>query len=129
MQASQQLLESLPFFWGVAFVINITVGTVLFVAIMRQTMPSWSTGVTCWVAWWAFATAISLLINVISGPNAPFSYHQMGILTETMTNIGILLWVATFSVQNWGVRGDDWDRLNALRKKINLGTEPDDEPK
>lgn len=120
MEAQQQFIEQMPFFWGMAFVINVTVGVVLFISIMRQAMPSWATGVTCWVGWWAFATAISLLINVISGPDAPFSYHQMGILTETMTNIGILIWTAIFAGQSWGVRGTDWDRIDALRQKINF---------
>jgi hypothetical protein len=120
MEATQQLIEQMPFFWGISFTINVTVGTILFIAIMRQSMPQWATGVTCWVAWWAFATAISLLINVISGPNAPFSYHQMGILTETMTNLGILLWTMIFAKQSWGIRGDDWDRIDSLRQKINL---------
>lgn len=120
MEAQQQLLEQMPFFWGISFAINVTVGAVLFTAVMRQSMPSWATGVSTWVAWWAFATAISLIINVVSGPNAPFSYHQMGILTESMTNVGILVWVIVFARESWGVRGADWDRMDALRKQINL---------
>jgi hypothetical protein len=120
MEAQQQLLESLPFFWGIAFSINIAMGVILFAAVMRQSLPPWVIGVAAWVAWWAFATAIGLLINVISGPNTPFSYHQMGILTESMTNIGILMWVTVFARQNWGVRGKDWDRIEELRRQINM---------
>lgn len=118
MEAQQNLIEQMPFFWGISFTINVTVGVALFIAIMRQSMPQWATGVTCWVAWWAFATSISLLINVISGPNAPFSYHQMGILTETMTNVGILLWVSVFIRQNWGIQGEDWEKIENLRRQI-----------
>ena len=124
-----QLIESMPFFWGVAFIINLTVGIVLFVNVMRQAMPNWASGVSTWIAWWAFATCISLVINVTSGPNAAFSYHQMGILTETMMNIGILLWTVISSLKNWEIRGDDWVRLDDLRKEINLEKERGHDPK
>jgi hypothetical protein len=119
METQQQLIETMPFFWGIAFSVNFVMGICLFLAIMRQSLPPWVTGVTTWVAWWAFATSISLLINVISGPGAPFSYHQFGILTETMMNAGMLVWTVVFVLQNWGVRGKDWERIEELRNRIN----------
>jgi hypothetical protein len=118
MEAQTQLIEQMPFFWGISFSINVTVGVTMFVSVMRQQMPPWATGVGTWIAWWAFTTAISLIINLINGSGAPFSYHQMGILTETMTNLGILFWVAIFTRNNAGLNGSDWVRMEAFRRQI-----------
>jgi hypothetical protein len=122
-----QYAEALQFFWGISFTVNIALGVAIFFAVVRRNVPSWSLGASTWVAWWAFANAISLLINVISGPESPFSYHQMGILTETMNNIGILVWTLLYVRRNWSMRDDEWNKVDEFRSTI--PSEVKDDPK
>lgn len=113
-------IEALPFFWGVAFVINSLMGALSFTAIIRQGIAHWAIAPVAWVGWFTFATALSLLINLTMGPNYPFSYHQLGLFLETMTNVGFMWFMVTHLLVNFGIKGEDWTRIDELRKQITV---------
>lgn len=83
-------VENTPFFWGIAFSINIVLGACSFFLIIRKPLSvEWRT-VLGWIGWWSFANALSLIVNIVAGPSDPFSYHQMGVFTESMVNLGYI---------------------------------------
>ena len=111
-------IENIPFVWGIAFSINVLMGIIMFAMIIRKSLPGWASGICCWIGWWSCATSLSLVINSAIGVNDPFSYHQMGVFTESMTNLGILAWGCVYLFKNWDVTGDDWEAMEAFRAKI-----------
>jgi hypothetical protein len=114
-------IENVPFFWGIAFLINVLMGVIAFTSIVRRTMASYVVGPAAWVGWWSFANALSLVINLTMGPSYPFSYHQLGLFNETMVNLGFLWFMIIHAIINFGVRGeDDWNRIETLRKQITI---------
>lgn len=114
-------IENIPFVWGIAFCINILMATIMFLTIVRREAPAWASGVSCWIGWWSSATAFSLIINTSVGIDNPFSYHQMGVLTETMTNIGITFWAFSFMIKNWNLHGDkDLNEIERTRKEVSI---------
>lgn len=118
-------IEGIPFFWGIAFSVNVLMAVALFVMIIRRTIPPWASGPLMWVAWWTMANALSLVINDVLGPDNTFSYHQMGILTESMVNLGVCVWCLSYLIYNWNLSGDKkWKKMDALRKQ--LSTEEDE---
>lgn len=67
------------------------------------------------------ANALSLVINDVLGPSNVFSYHQMGILTESMVNLGVCVWSVSYLVNNWNVSGEKkWQQMEELRKKLSM---------
>lgn len=119
----QTSIESIPFLWGIAFTINIVMGVVSFYLVVRKQTPAWATGAFCWIGWWSSATACALVINAGIGPDNPFSYHQMGVFSESMNNLGICTFIVGFLLKNWNVRGEralreveDARRRAALRR-------------
>lgn len=115
-----QTIEAIPFIWGVAFIINVLLGALSFSLIIRRAIPPWSAGVTCWVGWWSWATAMALVVNFTYGPDNPFSYHQLGVLTETMENIGVSVWIIVTSFRNWYVTDADWKKMETLRADLTI---------
>lgn len=112
-------IENIPFVWGIAFVINILMGLATFTMTVRREAPPWASGICCWIGWWSCATAFSLVINTAIGVDNPFSYHQMGVFTESMTNLGITAWCFVFLMKNWDVSGDgDWERIERVRRQV-----------
>ena len=111
-------IENIPFLWGIAFFINVTIGVLSFISIVRKIFPGWAQGCCCWIGWWSFANALAFLVNVIIGPHNPFSYHQLGILTETMMNVGYLAWFGVYMFQNWNVTEDHWKHIELMRSQI-----------
>jgi hypothetical protein len=112
-------IESIPFIWGIAFSVNILMSVCLFTMIIRRAMPGWSAGPLMWIAWWTMANALSLVINDVLGTNSPFSYHQMGILTESMVNLGVCVWSVNYLMMNWNLVGDKkWKLMDEYRKKL-----------
>lgn len=111
-------VENVPFAWGAAFAIDIIIGLAMFATILRQNAPGWARGACCWIGWWTWASAFTLLINMVVGPTNPFSYHQIGVFTETMTNLGVLWWMTALTIKNWYVRGKDFEQIELLRAKI-----------
>ena len=118
-------IENIPFMWGMSFNINVLMAVCLFIMIVRRTAPPWSAGPLMWIAWWTMANALSLVINDVLGPVNVFSYHQMGILTESMVNLGVCVWAVSYLINNWNLRGEKkWQQMDALRRK--LAMEEDD---
>lgn len=114
-------IENIPFVWGIAFSINLLMAVTCFAMIIRREAPSWAGGVCCWIAWWSCATAFSLVINTSIGVANPFAYHQMGVFTESMTNLGIAVWCFMFLMKNWNVHGDgDLERIEETRRQITI---------
>lgn len=111
-------LENIPFMWGIAFLLDVIVGFCMFAIILRKSSPSWSMGAACWIGWWSWASAFTLIINMVVGTTNPFSYHQIGVLTESMTNIGMLWWIIGLMMKNWYVRAADWELIERLRADI-----------
>lgn len=111
-------IENIPFAWGVAFLLDIVIGWAMFAMILHKNSPSWAMGAACWIGWWSWASAFTLVINLVAGPANPFAYHQIGVLTESMTNIGVLWWIVSLNMKNWYVTGKDWEELETLRAQI-----------
>lgn len=111
-------IENVPFTWGMAFLINVVIGALAFISIIRKILPGWAQGCCCWIGWWSCANALTFVVNMVVGTDNPFSYHQMGVLTETMMNVGILGWFVVYMFQNWNVSGDHWQRMEVLRHQI-----------
>ena len=111
-------VEHIPFFWGVAFSVDILIGTLAFLLVIRKNVPAWNKGTMLWIGWWSWASALSLVINAVEGPNTSFSYHQIGVFTETMTNIGLVVWGASYLFKNWDVKDTDWLEMEKLRIAI-----------
>ena len=125
---AQTTIESIRFIWGVAFSINVLMAICLFVMIIRRSAPNWSAGPLMWIAWWTMANAMSLVINDVLGPENTFSYHQMGILTESMVNLGVCVWAISYLINNWNLNGDKkWKKMDALRRELSM--EDDDDAK
>ena len=121
-------IEQTQFFWGMAFVINLMMATALFVMIVRRTVPAWASGALMWIAWWTMANALSLVINVVLGPDNTFSYHQMGILTESMVNLGVSVWALSYLIYNWNLSSEKkWKQMDALRRQLSMEVDDDSE--
>lgn len=119
-------VENIPFVWGIAFSINVLMAVCLFTMIVRRTAPPWSAGPIMWIAWWTMANALSLVINDVLGPDNVFSYHQMGIMTETMVNLGVCVWAVSYLINNWNLCGEKkWAKMEALRKTLSLEDDND----
>lgn len=114
----QLTIEQIPFVWGLAFSVDLMVGLLTFIIVVRKNVPSWLKSVMTWVGWWSWASALSLIINAIEGPQSTFSYHQIGVFTETMTNIGVIVWGLTYAFRNWYVQDKDWREMDLLRTQI-----------
>lgn len=111
-------VEHIPFVWGVAFVIDVMVGLLSFMVVVRKNVPAWNKGSMLWMGWWSWASALSLIINAVEGANASFSYHQIGVFTETMTNIGLVIWGCIYLFNNWYIQDKDWVDIDKLRAEI-----------
>lgn len=111
-------IENVPFTWGAAFVLDIAMGAVLFAIILRQNLPPWARAACCWIGWWAWASAFTLIINLVLGTQNPFSYHQIGIITESMVNLGFMWWLLMLTAKNWYVTGKDFLTIERMRAKI-----------
>ena len=119
-------IENIPFMWGISFSINVLMAVCLFIMIIRRSAPGWSAAPLMWIAWWTMASAMSLVINTVLGPENVFSYHQMGILTESMVNLGVCIWGVSYLIHNWNMSGEKkWRKMEALRRE--LSAEVDDE--
>ena len=114
----QLSIENIPFVWGVAFVVDILIGVLTFMLVLRKNVVTWLKGTLTWCGWWSFASALSLIISMVSGPLAPFSYHQIGVFTETMVNIGLVLWAIVYAFNNWFVYEEDWPTIEKMREHI-----------
>ena len=115
----QLSIENIPFVWGIAFVVNILIGCMTFMLVIRRNVVSWLKGTLTWCGWWSFASALSLIVSVVEGPMSTFSYHQVGVFTETMVNIGLVVWALAFAFNNWNVYQEDWAEVEKLREEIN----------
>lgn len=111
-------IENVPFTWGAAFVLDIAMGAVLFAIILRQNLPPWARAACCWIGWWSWASAFTLIINLVLGTQNPFSYHQIGIITESMVNLGFMWWLLMLTAKNWYVTGKDFLTIERMRAKI-----------
>lgn len=111
-------LENIPFMWGIAFMLDIVTGLVMFGLILRKASPAWALGSACWIGWWSWASAFTLIINMVVGTSNPFSYHQIGVLTESMTNLGVLWWICAMASKNWYIQPKDWALIEELRTDL-----------
>lgn len=118
MMEPQLTIENIPFFWGIAFIVNMLVGLVTFMLVVRRNVPSSTKGVLTWIGWWSWASALSLIINFVSGPDTVFSYHQIGLFTETMTNIGMIFWGIVYAYSYWELHESDWHDLEKRRVEL-----------
>lgn len=119
-------IENIPFGWGIAFSINVLMALSLFAMIIRRACPGWSAAPLMWIAWWTMANALSLVINDVLGPMNTFSYHQMGILTESMVNMGVCVWSVSYLIRNWNMSGEKkWAQMEDLRRKLSMEFDDD----
>ena len=114
----QLTIENIPFVWGVAFIMDLIIGMLSFALVIRKNVTPWLRGTVMWVGWWSFASGLSLIISMVNGPMSTFSYHQMGVFTETMTNIGLVFWAIAYAFYNWYLTPEDWRQIEILRSKL-----------
>ena len=111
-------IENVQFMWGCAFILDIVIGLFMFSTIMRQNLPPWARGACGWIGWWAWASAFTLIINLVAGTDNPFAYHQIGVFTESMTNLGVLWWMVMLTMKNWYLKGKDFKKIEELRNDL-----------
>lgn len=114
----QLSIENIPFAWGIAFVVDVVIGIMTFMLVVRQNVVSWLKGTLTWCGWWSFASALSLIVSVIDGPLSTFSYHQVGVFTETMVNLGLVFWAMSYAFNNWYIHKEDWRQIERLRTEL-----------
>jgi len=70
----------------------------------------------CWfMGWWSFADSISLMLNSYMGTDYFFSYHQMGIVSDTAINLAMIVFLMRFMNDNWGMTEEDWQKIYQVR--------------
>lgn len=111
-------LENTPFVWGAAFLLDVITGFMMFSVMVRKNAPAYTLGAAWWIGWWSWASAFTLIINMVVGTDNPFSYHQIGVFTESMTNIGVLWWIVVLQSKNWYVYPKDWLKIEMLRARL-----------
>lgn len=89
-------VDEIGLLWWLAFGINMMIGFIIMCGTIHQSFPKEYLRALWWTAWWSFASAFTLLLSIADGPNNPFSYHQIGILTETMENFGMFAFVYVY---------------------------------
>ena len=113
-------VESFSFLWGVAFCIDFFLAILFFTLTVRQCCGINVKGSAWWMGWWVSASCVALMINFFIGPENPFSYHQLGIVTETMFNLGAVYYLIYYLWHNWNLTESDWAQIEKLKRKLSL---------
>ena len=110
------MIEQLTPLWFVAFLIDVILGIIAFYFVISKVITDRYTGVGWWMGWWAFADAISLVINATMGTDYFWSYHQMGIVGDTAINAGLIFFLVIWYKNNWALNEEDWEKIYKIRK-------------
>ena len=87
------------FVWGMLFVFDLIVGTLIFFAVVwgrlpkRFAAPMWALG---WLYW---AQAASLLTTALTGRTNPWGYHNVGAPLDMLQNSVIAVLVMTYLIR------------------------------
>ena len=110
----QITIEYLPVAWFIAFTLDVIIGVWLFMVVIKRKHRVGFDGVIWWMAWWAIADAIALVFNVTLGLDNPFSYHQIGIFTESMLNLGVCYYLFKFYQVVKAMTPEDWTKVDII---------------
>lgn len=114
----QTNIEQISFLWSIAFMVDVLVGSLCLVMVLRRNTAQRYRGSLWWMGWWSYASAFTLLINIFVSPDNPFSYHQVGILVETMFNVGAAVFMLIFLLHNHRLVHTAWDEVDQFKKEI-----------
>lgn len=89
------------FMYGVVFTVDLLLVGMMGAGVVRNVFLSWNRGVVWWVAWWAAANAMTIVVSVLAGEEHPLSYMSVGTITESMINVGLLAWVVSHYTTHW----------------------------
>ncbi len=112
--------EGVPFLWGAAFCVDLVLAILFFTLTVQQCCSSYIKGAAWWMGWWVSASCVALMINFFIGPESAFSYHQIGILTETMFNVGAVYYLTVQLWHNWNLTDADWAKIEKMKRQLSL---------
>ena len=113
-------IESFQPLWYLAFFVDVILGCMAFYLVQSGMSTERYLGVGWWVGWWSFADAISLILNGYMGTDYFFSYHQMGIVTDTAINCSLIYFLARYMLDNWGLTAEDWVQIRKIREDAKI---------
>lgn len=114
------MIENIPALWFIAFFIDVVLGCLSFYLVFGRIVRKRYEGLAWYMGWWAFVDAIALVINAVMGVHYFWSYHQVGIITDTAINLGLIIYVARVIRDNWALNDEDWDKINRIRKDAKI---------
>ena len=87
------MIEQLSYFWIIAIVIDLMLGSLCFYIIAKNPNKTDTDGLFWWFGWFAYLDAIALFFNFTLGIDSFWSYHQIGILIDTAINAGLIAYI------------------------------------
>lgn len=112
--------ESISFFWAIAFLIDVLNGMMFFLIAVKGLHRKGYDKMLWWLGWWSCVEACTLLINIIIGPYAPFSYHQFGIVTGMAIYIGMFTFSARIIIENYCMKDEDWNDFYKIIRRAQM---------
>ena len=114
------MIESLSPLWFIAFFVDVFLGSLAFYFVSTRIITEKYKGVGWWMGWWSFADAIALMLNATMGTDYFWSYHQTGIISDTAINIGLIIFLVSWYLDNWALNDDDWQKIYKIRKEAKI---------
>ena len=110
------MIESVTPLWFIAFTTDMILGCFSFYLVAKKTLTPKYEGIGWWMGWWSFANAIALMLNATMWIHYFWSYHQIGILTDTAINMALVLFLVIWHQDNWALNDEDWQKINKIRQ-------------
>ena len=76
-----------------AFLVNLAFGGLCSYLIVTKLARSTDVPVLGWIAFWCNLNAMAIMLELTIGYMGYFSYHNAGIVTESMINIGAIYFI------------------------------------
>lgn len=114
------MIESLQILWFFAFAIDLILGCLAFYILNKNMITLRYEGIAWYMGWWSFVDAFALALNAIMGTNYFWSYHQVGIVTDTAINLGLIVFVISKMRDNWALNADDWAKIQEIEKQAKI---------
>jgi len=87
------------FVWGMLFVFDLIVGTLIFFTVMWDALPSRFAAPLWALGWLHWAQAASLLTTALTGRSNPWGYHNVGAPLGLLQNLTIAVLLVTYLIR------------------------------
>ncbi len=87
------------FVWGMLFGFDLIVGTLIFFAVMWDSLPNRFAAPLWALGWLYWAQAASLLTTALAGRSNPWGYHNVGAPLDMLQNALIAAMVLTYLIR------------------------------